>query len=106
MAEMLRKGAKMLSLSCPECGSPLFQLKNGEIICPRENRVVKILKDGEDENHAEVRAELEKTLTGKLNYIAHQLEAEKDPAQIKFLGETVIILLDALNRLRVDERKV
>ncbi|MCW3978334.1 MAG: hypothetical protein NWF12_01175, partial [Candidatus Bathyarchaeota archaeon] len=26
MAELLRSGARMLDKSCPECGSPLFQL--------------------------------------------------------------------------------
>ena len=33
MADLLRKGATMLSRSCPECGTPLFQLKSGDIVC-------------------------------------------------------------------------
>lgn len=34
MANLLKEGAKMLSYICPECKVPLFQLKNGTIICP------------------------------------------------------------------------
>ncbi|MEM1548942.1 MAG: Sjogren's syndrome/scleroderma autoantigen 1 family protein [Candidatus Methanomethylicia archaeon] len=34
MANLLKEGAKMLSYICPECKVPLFQLKNGVIICP------------------------------------------------------------------------
>ncbi|MCS7097143.1 MAG: hypothetical protein NZ926_01495 [Candidatus Methanomethylicia archaeon] len=34
MADLLMKGATMLSYICPECKVPLFRLKDGEIICP------------------------------------------------------------------------
>lgn len=34
MANLLKEGAKMLSYICPECKVPLFQLKDGIIICP------------------------------------------------------------------------
>ncbi|MGD2142812.1 MAG: Sjogren's syndrome/scleroderma autoantigen 1 family protein, partial [Candidatus Bathyarchaeota archaeon] len=40
MAELLRSGATMLSRSCPECDSPLFKLKSGDIVCAKCQRRV------------------------------------------------------------------
>jgi UPF0148 protein len=46
-AELLRAGAKMLSSQCPVCGSPLFQLKTGEVVCPVHGKVIIIKKEEE-----------------------------------------------------------
>ena len=100
MAEMLRKGAKMLSMSCPECGNPLFQMKSGEVICPRCKREVRILKEGEDVTQATRNDSLEITLTRKLTAVQGQLDAEQDADRIRELTETLIVLLDAINRLK------
>ncbi len=40
MADLLRAGAAMLNEHCPLCGTPLFRLKSGEVICPIHGRVV------------------------------------------------------------------
>ena len=100
MAEMLRKGAKMLSMSCPECGNPLFQMKSGEVICPRCKREVRILKEGEDATQATRNDSLEMTLTRKLTVVQGQLEVEQDAGRIRELTETLIVLLDAIHRLK------
>ncbi|MCX6648210.1 MAG: autoantigen p27 domain-containing protein [Candidatus Bathyarchaeota archaeon] len=100
MAEMLRQGAKMLSMSCPECGTPLFQLKTGEIFCPHEKREVKIIKEGESLEKAKQDATLEQTLQSKLQLLQQRLEAENDPAEIRELAKTITVLLDALNLLK------
>jgi len=104
MAELLRKGAKMLSMNCPECSSPLFQLKTGEIICPSCRREVKVVDTGEDAERVTLTASLERTLTAKLHLIQRRLEAEEDPERIKSLTETLTTLLAALRQLKVDER--
>ncbi|HIH89253.1 TPA: hypothetical protein HA344_08615 [Candidatus Bathyarchaeota archaeon] len=98
MAEMLRKGAKMLSMHCPECGTPLFQLKNGEIFCPHEKREVKIVKDGEDSEKAKREASLDRTLQSKLQLLQERLDVSTDPTEIRELTQTITVLLDALNR--------
>ena len=100
MAEMLRQGAKMLSMSCPECGTPLFQLKTGEIFCPHEKREVKIIKEGESLEKAKQDATLEQTLQSKLQLLQQRLEAENDPIEIRELAKTITVLLDALNLLK------
>lgn len=46
-AELLRAGAKMLSSQCPLCGSPLFQLKTGEVVCPVHGKVIIIEREEE-----------------------------------------------------------
>ena len=72
---MLRQGAKMLSTTCPECGAPLFQLKTGEIFCPREKREVKIMNEGETLEGVKQEASLEKTLQNKLTLLQQRLDA-------------------------------
>jgi UPF0148 protein len=105
MAEMLRKGAKMLSITCPECGAPLFQLKTGEIFCPREKREVRIIKEGEDAVRITQDASLEKTLTAKLQLVHQMLEGETDAAKIRQLTETINVILDAITRINKDRPK-
>ena len=99
MAELLRQGAKMLSTTCPECGAPLFQLKTGEMFCPREKREVKLVKEGETPEKAKQDANLDKTLQAKLSLLQQRLEVASEPAEIRELTETVITLLDAIARL-------
>lgn len=100
MAEMLRQGATMLSMHCPECGTPLFQLKTGEIFCPHEKREVKIVKDGEDPERAKQEASIEKTLQTKLRLLQGRLDASTDPAEIRELTQTITVLLDALGKVK------
>lgn len=94
----------MLSLTCPECASPLFQLKTGEVYCLSCKREVRILKDGEDAGKAALDASLEKTLQAKLQLIHQRLYAETDPIKIKELAETITIILNALKQLKVEEK--
>jgi UPF0148 protein len=101
MAEMLRQGAKMLSTTCPECGAPLFQLKTGEIFCPREKREVKMVKEGESPETIVKDASLEKTLQSKLTLLQQRLDATTEPSEIRKLTETITILLDAQARLKL-----
>ncbi len=103
MAEMLRKGAKMLSYSCPECGTPLFQLKSGEIWCTKCQRRVVIVGEGEDESAATTELlweSLEQNIVEKLSSMNNLLSAEADPAKVRDLAEAVSVLLSSLERLR------
>lgn len=103
MAELLRSGAKMLSYNCPECGSPLFQLKSGEIWCARCQRRVVIVAEDEDESVAtrELLLEsVERTLVEKLSSVNQVLSAEVEPAKVKELADVLSVLLASLERLR------
>lgn len=45
MATLLRSGATMLDIYCPNCNYILFRLKNDQIYCPVCDREVMLVKD-------------------------------------------------------------
>jgi UPF0148 protein len=49
MANLLKSGATMLADTCPVCGSPLFRLRDGQVICPHCNKPVVFVKAGQEE---------------------------------------------------------
>ncbi len=100
MAELLRKGAKMLGDSCPECSTPLFQLKSGEIICPTCQRPVKYVAKDHDVGEATQQSSLETTLTKKINEVQNMLEKEEDIYKIKQLSETLMVLLKTRDQVK------
>lgn len=103
MAELLRSGAKMLSYSCPECSSPLFQLKSGEIWCAKCQRRVVIVSEDEDGSAATrgmLWGSLERNLIEKLSSVNELLHEETEPAKVRELVEVVSALLLSLERLR------
>ena len=100
MAELLRRGARMLSESCSECGTPLFRLKSGEVICPSCNKPVKMVKEGTAEGEAAQQGGLEATIRRKVGEVQATLESEKDQAKIKEITYTLIALLDALEKAK------
>jgi len=102
MAELLRKGATMLSYSCPECQSPLFQLKNGEIWCQNCQRQVVIVPEGEE---SKVEAglkliDLEEAMVTKLASFANHISETDDPVKLKETSEVIDALLTTLKKLR------
>jgi len=102
MAELLRSGAKMLSYSCPQCGSPLFQLKSGDIWCANCQKRVVIVPEDEDESAATKEMlwnSLEQTLIDKLSSLNSSLSAETDPKRIRELVEVISVILNSLDRL-------
>ncbi len=102
MAELLRSGATMLSYSCPECASPLFRLKTGEIWCANCERRVVIVPEGEEasvEAGAQL-ASLEKAIVDKLASMSGRLTQESDPENLKAVAEVINALLASLERLR------
>jgi len=46
-ALLLREGATMLPETCPICGSPLYRLKDGRIVCPIHGEIRKIQRVAE-----------------------------------------------------------
>ena len=102
MAELLRSGAKMLSRSCPECGTPLFQLKSGDIVCANCQRRVVIVPEGE-ETTAEAGMQLEsleKAIVEKLVALGGALAEETEPGKMKDISEVIDSLVGSLERLR------
>jgi UPF0148 protein len=93
----------MLSYSCPECDSPLFRLKSGEIWCARCQKRVIILREGEDESAVRMELlwdRLEGTIMEKLSRLGGLLSAEEEPDRIREIAESISTLLASLQRLR------
>jgi UPF0148 protein len=102
MAELLRSGATMLSRSCPECDSPLFKLKSGDIVCAKCQHRVVIVPEGE-EITAEAGVQLislERVLVDKLISLGESISQEKDLGRLKNFSELLDSLLENLEKLR------
>jgi UPF0148 protein len=106
MADLLREGATMLSRSCPECATPLFQLKSGDIVCANCQRRVVIVPEGEEATaEAGVRLEsVEKVIVEKLVTLGEAMSQESDPEALRSLSELMDSLLGNLERLRASRK--
>ncbi|BCS91728.1 hypothetical protein L3N51_00865 [Metallosphaera sp. J1] len=98
-AELLRQGATMLSESCPLCNSPLYKLKNGEIVCPVHGRVI-IARDEEEEKKLKRGISLDYTeqiLVDSMSVVVEKLK--NDPMNSEVIVQ-LIRYLDSLERLK------
>ncbi|MEM2145234.1 MAG: Sjogren's syndrome/scleroderma autoantigen 1 family protein [Candidatus Jordarchaeaceae archaeon] len=102
MATLLRRGASLLSQSCPQCGAPLFKIKD-EIFCPSCEKKVVIVKEGE-QNPPSIEgfmlSDLSNVLHNKLREIIESIKNEKDPNRLEELLRIIAGILDALERLK------
>ncbi len=76
-ALLLKEGAIMLPETCPICGSPLFKLKDGRIVCPIHGEIRKLKKkmEGKEEKLEEVIEDVIDALKDKLKLIIPKIEA-------------------------------
>jgi UPF0148 protein len=100
MTDLLRRGASMLGKSCPICGTPLFQLKTGEIICPSCNREVRIVSREEEVEQVTTETNLEQIITSKISDLSEILKREEDVIKVGEIAETLSKLLDILDNLK------
>ena len=97
MADLLKTGHKMLSLSCPICNNPIFQKKNGTNFCSICNRKVVLVENSTKLKNEEKKpilvnnTEIEDVkslflplLINKIQWIAQKLEKE---SQLSIIDE-------------------
>ena len=101
MADMLRAGATMLSEVCPQCGSPLFKLKSGEVVCPLHGRVylVKTEEEAEKVTTYAILEGLERNVVKILIDIQKSLPSIKDPEELEYKARNLIAWLEVLERI-------
>ena len=101
MAELLRQGATMLADSCPQCGSPLFKVKE-DIYCAKCHRRI-VYADSEEEIEQEAVMNLipglRETLMGKLKALNDLIDSETDIESLTKLANLMVLLLQSLHRL-------
>lgn len=102
MAELLKSGATMLSELCPECGNPLFKIKN-EVLCVKCNKPVVIVKATESEIRALapiILAEVEQTIISKIRELNFIIKEEKDLNKMIQLGSVLSGWLSVLEKVK------
>lgn len=103
MATFLRDGNTLLSAACPQCNSPLFKLKTGEIFCVTCDRKVIIIKNEEQIEEIvqnDMFNEFSKTLNLKINQLHEKIDLEKDIDELYKLTRLLIAYLEALGKLK------
>ena len=102
-ALLLREGATMLPETCPICGSPLYKLKDGRVVCPIHGEIRKIQRTAQQ---VETKKEVDEVLEDVTDVIAHKLSAVASKAYSggKDEAEELILWLKALN-LALDAKK-
>ena len=106
MAELLRKGATMLSQTCPQCKVPLFKLRDGTIICPVCKRKVVFMKENGtiDESITLVIEKLRGTLLTKLVKIVDELEQTDELDKILKLLEAAENIFKLMKRIKENRK--
>ncbi len=108
MANLLLQGATLTDLSCPNCGSPLFKLKDGTLWCAKDEKKVVVVKEGEEppkQAQAPSSAnaaydKLEATLTAKIADLQARIEKTEDVDELQKLTVALGELLNSLEKVK------
>ncbi|MEM0021436.1 MAG: Sjogren's syndrome/scleroderma autoantigen 1 family protein [Fervidicoccaceae archaeon] len=101
-AELLRQGAAMLSQSCPICGSPLFRLKNGDIVCPIHGKVAIVSDETEAviEISTPLFARMEEKILKQLEILSEDIGRTSSYDEDLKLSRAIASWLDVVAKLR------
>ncbi len=104
-ANLLLQGAALTDLSCPNCSSPLFRLKDGTLWCEKDEKKVIVVKEGEDAPKQAVASttaydKLEATLMKKIEEIQGKIEKTQDVDELQKLTIALNELLDGVEKIR------
>jgi len=102
MAQLIRAGATLTSYTCPVCGTPLLRLKTGEYYCANCDKPVVVVRSDAEEKEVMIRyglMNIRDTLYERLVMINNELKDTKDIDRINDLVKSMILLLDAYDRV-------
>lgn len=103
MANLLLQGLTLTDLSCPECASPLFRLKNESVWCGKCEKKVIVVKEGEDPGKVASAIALEKlevTLLKKIQEIQDKIEHTESVESLQKLSTALSELLNSLEKIK------
>ncbi|MDT7895545.1 MAG: Sjogren's syndrome/scleroderma autoantigen 1 family protein [Desulfurococcales archaeon] len=94
MSELLKAGAAMLAETCPSCGSPLFRLRGGEVICPLHGKVFLVRSDEEASTASviSVLSKIEDLASVKMMELVKRLSTNNDPLDLESLSKWLEIV--------------
>ena len=105
-AELLKEGAVMLPETCPICGSPLYKLRDGRIVCPVHGEIMKI-KSKKQETEMKVDSALDDLINAMILKVreftskvpnASKLDAEELGQWLKNLD----LAIEIRNKLKIE----
>ncbi|HLN88557.1 MAG TPA: Sjogren's syndrome/scleroderma autoantigen 1 family protein [Candidatus Binatia bacterium] len=104
-ANLLLQGAALTDLSCPECASPLFRLKDGTLWCAKDEKKVIIVKEGEEPPKQTVAPttaydKLEAALMAKIQDIQDKIEKTQDMDELQKLTQGLDQLLNSVEKIK------
>lgn len=103
MALLLREGNTLLRDSCPECNSPLFKLKTGEVYCSSCDKKVFIVKDDHEIDailQNSIYEEAIQILNYKIKKLQQEIDTEKDRDSLLKMIQLFLGYLESIKRLR------
>ena len=105
MADLLRTGATLTDLACPNCASPLFRLKDGSLWCGVDEKKVVIVKEGEEPPKPATMSDpamekLEATLLAKVADLQGKIEKTDNTDELTKLSLALSELLNSIEKIR------
>jgi UPF0148 protein len=103
MADLLRQGATLTDLACPNCSSPLFRLKDGSLWCGVDEKKVVIVKEGDESpsrNANPAMDKLEATLMTKVQDLQDKIERTDDAEELGKLTTALSEILNSLEKIK------
>jgi UPF0148 protein len=104
-ASLLLQGAALTDLSCPNCSSPLFRLKDGTLWCAQDEKKVIVVKEGQELPKQTAAAtdayvKLEATLMTKIEEIQGRIEKTQDIDELQKLTLALSELLNNVEKIK------
>ncbi len=103
MADLLRQGATLTDLACPNCGSPLFRMQDGTLWCGKDQKQVIIVKEGQEAPQAlgnTAMDKLEQTLMAKIQNLQIKIEQTDNVDELAKLTGALTELLNSLEKVK------
>lgn len=107
MAELLRQGATLTDISCPNCHSPLLRLQDGTLWCGMDQKKVVVVKEGEEPPQAAPTKsisgtynKLEATLNKKIEELQAKIEKTEDVDELQKLTIALSELLNSVDKIK------
>lgn len=103
MAELLRQGATLTDLACPQCSSPLFRLQDGTLWCGTDEKRVLLLKEGEEPPKVTISPamdKLEATLMAKVTDLQDKIQHTENVEELTKITTALGDLLDNLEKVK------
>jgi UPF0148 protein len=103
-ANLLLQGAALTDLSCPNCSSPLFRLKDGTLWCAKDEKKVIVVKEGQEPpkqaEASDTYDKLEATLIAKIADIQGKIEKTQDVDELQKLTLALTELLNSVEKIK------